>query len=101
MKEKLIRDKIPDRIMKNGGTVNIRIESDEQRRKEFLKEKFEEEIREFRENPSLEEMADVVEAMLSMLDVSMNDLENRVICKRQNNGRFEKFYIMRLEEDND
>ncbi|MFA6522238.1 MAG: nucleoside triphosphate pyrophosphohydrolase [Patescibacteria group bacterium] len=62
---KLIRDKIPQLIKRNGGVPIVHIAT----QKEYwlkLKEKLQEEIAEFNEDESVEEMADILEVLEAM-----------------------------------
>lgn len=69
MKEynKLVRDKIPEIIEKSGAKAITRTLTDEEY-KEFLLKKLIEEVEEFHESKSLEEMADISEVMYALYD---------------------------------
>ena len=62
---KLVRDKIPEMIREQGETPVFRILEQEEYLKE-LDRKLDEEIREYQEDKSLEELADVLEVMLAI-----------------------------------
>ena len=64
---KLVRDKIPALIESQGETPNIRILSDE----EYtccLEAKLDEEVREYHEDRSLQELADILEVAYSLAE---------------------------------
>ena len=61
---KLVRDRIPEMIKKQGETPVLRI-LEEEEYLEALDRKLEEEIREYQEDKSLEELADVLEVIRS------------------------------------
>jgi predicted house-cleaning noncanonical NTP pyrophosphatase (MazG superfamily) len=60
---KLVRDKILKIIKKSGKEYKYHIAKDDTEYLEKLYEKFQEEITEFKENPSIEEFADILEVM--------------------------------------
>lgn len=60
---KLVRDRIPEIIKKDGGKCKCRIIIDDQEYLDKLHEKLQEEIQEFRTKPSIEEFADVLEVL--------------------------------------
>jgi len=98
MKEynKLVRDNILNIIKTNGQKYNFHIASDS----EYwikLKEKLYEEINEFMEVESIEEIADIFEVLLSILkykNISISDLENIRQNKENKLGSFNKRIIL-------
>ena len=75
--DKALRDKIPGIIKKSGYDCNVNILSNE----EFLsklEEKLVEEIQEYRENKSVEEIVDILEVIYRISDlkgIHLNQLE--------------------------
>lgn len=65
MLPKLVRDKIPDIIRANGQECEIEILSDEEYIK-ALDAKLDEEVTEYHESHSLEELADIFEVILAI-----------------------------------
>lgn len=100
---KLVRDKIPEVILADNCTPITRILSDE----EYLKElniKLKEELEEYQESGSVEELADMMEVMLGILDakgVSFNDFEDIRKQKVFKRGAFKKkIYLESVKENN-
>lgn len=93
---KLVRDNILDIIESDGHSQTSYIASDALLG-DFLIKKVQEELEEFRENPSLEEMADILEVLDSMKDFyGFNDQEllNVKNQKKALRGGFDKGIIL-------
>lgn len=93
---KLVRDKIPEYIKSKGGVPVIRLASDEEYW-EKLKEKLHEEIKEFSESESIEEIADIHEVLNAICiykKFGMEELELVRNKKVEERGAFEKKIIL-------
>lgn len=66
--DKLVRDKIPEIIHGQGKGVCFRSLSDAEF-KEYLEKKLDEEVAEFHESKSIEELADIVEVLYALAEV--------------------------------
>ncbi|HBY21211.1 MAG TPA: phosphoribosyl-ATP pyrophosphohydrolase [Clostridiales bacterium] len=94
---KLIRDKIPE-IMEAKGlefTTHIAINEEYE---EMLYKKIYEEVLEFKENKSIEEMADLFEVVYAICDlykIDLDKLENVRIKKRDERGAFKERIILK------
>lgn len=96
---KLVRDKIPEIIEKGGNTpVTHVLEGDA-----FLKaldDKLLEEVQEYRENPSIEELADIVEvleAIVAMRGIPQAELRRAKNAKALKRGSFrERIYLEKV-----
>jgi predicted house-cleaning noncanonical NTP pyrophosphatase (MazG superfamily) len=89
---KVIRDKIPEIIQKDGYTCNIQTLSDEKFLLEIEK-KLSEEVTEYQNDKNPEELADILEVIYKIAQlkgVSKEELEKIRIKKLQNKGGFEK-----------
>lgn len=89
---KLVRDKIPQIIMDDGKKPITRILSDEEYLVE-LDKKLNEEIAEYQEDKSIEEMADVLEVLLAICEArgySVQQLMEVRNKKREKRGGFEQ-----------
>lgn len=90
--KKLVRDNIPAIIQKSGGKPVIRI-LDEKEYLEELIRKLKEEVAEFEEDHSVEELADIKEVTIAIreaLGVHAGELEEVRRDKAGKNGRFKK-----------
>lgn len=97
MKSKIVRDRIPEIILKAGKnpiteivTVNAAIEA--------LEQKLSEELNEYLEDHSLEEMADLLEVMHGILylkGISWEELESVRLKKRDERGGFEQRILLK------
>ena len=94
---KLVRDYIPEIIMKSGRECEyFRIESKDQHMA-FLKEKMIEELNEFMADPCEEEAADMLEVFLSMLkikDIDLEEVEDYAFTKRLERGGFGDGFVL-------
>jgi len=96
MYKKLVRDKIPSIIEKNGGKPIIRKLDDEEYFKE-LNRKIKEELDEYLESYEVEELADLYEVLLAILDykkISVEEFEIIRSMKVSKRGAFkDKIYL--------
>lgn len=92
MTEKLVRDKMPEIIESSGRVCHYRIASDNEY-KHLLIEKLDEEIAEYGESGSLEELADVMEVLIALAasdGYSENDLPSTNHEKKKKNAEGSK-----------
>lgn len=93
---KLVRDRIPDIIKQTGKTCTCSILSDEDYKK-FLDEKLNEELAEYQESKSMEELADILEVIRAVAIArgsSPEEVESIRKTKAQNRGGFEKKILL-------
>ena len=99
--DKLVRDKIPEIIAADGKKATTRELSDKEYLKELIK-KLKEEAAELEKEPSIEELADVKEILISIrqaLGIHAGELEDMRRKKATQRGRFKKkIYLMSIEE---
>lgn len=94
MKEKLVRDNIPEIIMKDGHVPHTRVLSDEEYVKQ-LEIKLFEETNEYLESKDVEELADILEVIYAISQfkgVALSELESVRRNKAEKNGSFHKNY---------
>lgn len=88
---KLVRDKIPDIIRQNGRHCSTRVLS----RDEYcaaLDQKLNEELQEYQESKSIEELCDVMEVIRAIIDAQglpWEEFEDRRKTKSDDRGAFE------------
>ena len=100
--EKLVRDNIPDIIKKSGKDCVIEIMDDEEYVEE-LNKKLAEEVDEHLISGSIEEIADIMEVIHSILEVkniSFEEVEKLRVEKREKRGGFKnKIKLVKVIED--
>lgn len=82
---KLVRDNIPDIILKDNALPVTRVLEDEEYIKE-LNKKLQEEVTEYLEEENIEEMVDILEVIRAILDyrnISYEEIEEKGIKKLQ------------------
>lgn len=98
---KLIRDKNVEIIEKKGGKVLYKV-LDDKAYEEELNKKLREEVEEYLEDYSIEEMGDVLEVIYAILDfrnINMEEVEKVRLEKRERKGAFKnKIFLMQVEE---
>lgn len=95
--DKLIRDKIPE-IITAGGKTAVLETLDEESFKKYLNAKLDEELKEYHESGSVEELADLVEVIYALLDskgVSREEFEKIRHTKVDERGAFEKRLLLK------
>jgi predicted house-cleaning noncanonical NTP pyrophosphatase (MazG superfamily) len=93
---KLIRDKIPELVEERGEDISVHL-ADEEEFVQALREKLVEEVGEFLQNPSPEEMADILEvmdAMCVLYDIDPVEVQDVKDYKFIERGGFEKKLIL-------
>ena len=100
---KVVRDKIPENINSmEGRKATWRIMDDDEYIKE-LNKKLLEEAHEFIEENAIEELADVMEVIQSIMrikNISYEELKNVQQMKREKKGGFSnKIYLVEVEQD--
>ena len=96
--DKLVRDKIPEIIESQGKQckVYVAVNDDYQQR---LKDKLQEEVQEFLEDPCVEELADIEEVLLSIAEVNKWDLSGARIAKNFTRGGFWRRFVLQEVSD--
>ena len=95
----LVRDKIPEIIKADGKECETRVLDD----KEYLlslNEKLDEELREYYETESIDELADIVEVIFAIVEqygMSIQDFERLRLSKREQRGGFDqRLFLMSI-----
>lgn len=95
---KLVRDKIPERLDAKGIPYEQRIATTEEYREELIK-KLVEEAHEFSEEGSIEELADVCEVIEALRALpEYKDVESMRLQKHEERGGFEGRIILKGEK---
>ena len=97
---KLVRDKIPEIMISNGVVPITRILGDQEYLLE-LNKKLQEEVNEYLESGSIEELADIEEVLISILNikgVSKEKFEEIRFEKVLKRGSFNKKIFLKSEE---
>lgn len=101
---KLVRDKIPEIILKDNELPSTRILNDEEYIKE-LNKKLQEEVNEYLEAENIEEMVDILEVIRAILEhkgVTYEEIEEKRIKKATKRGAFkEKIYLEKVLQNGD
>jgi len=98
---KLVRDRIPEMIKEAGKTPVTRILPEEEM-EEYLIQKLEEEIQEFKESRDFEELADLLEVMEALAKLRGEDLyslERLKADKKEERGGFEERILLESVQD--
>ncbi len=94
--EKLVRDNIPE-IIKKSGDKPITHKAEDKEYEEALNHKLLEEVKEFLDNPSVEEAADILEVIKAICDlkeVDISKLEEIRQKKAEERGGFNERIIL-------
>ena len=97
---KLIRDKIPEIIEGKGKSLTCH-KADDREYLNALREKIKEEVEEFYEDPSTEEMGDILEVLHALMDyhnLDKDEVEKIREDKARERGKFEKQLILESVE---
>lgn len=98
---KLVRDRIPEIIEKEGRKPYVRILDDQEMMK-CLENKLQEEVNEYVEDRSVEELADILEviyALCKMKGISKEELEQTRAVKEIDRGLFDEKIFLEYVED--
>jgi predicted house-cleaning noncanonical NTP pyrophosphatase (MazG superfamily) len=98
---KLVRDKIPEQISASGKIAKFRILNDEEYIK-YLDKKLEEEVYEYMESKSIEELADILEVVFAITkarNISDEDLFEYRETKAKKRGTYSNKILLEKVED--
>lgn len=93
---KLVRDKIPEIIERNGGKADVRVLSEEEY-KQYLEKKLDEETGEYHRDKTIEELADILEVVYALAATAGCSREQLMeTCRRKHDARggFEARYLL-------
>ncbi len=102
MKSKLVRDKIPAIIVQNDKMPDFYV-ANKAEYEERLLNKMIEELEEFRDDPCIEEAADmyaVLEAICDHWQWEMAEVLEFAYTKQQNRGGFQQRFVLNMKSDN-
>ncbi len=101
---RLVRDKIPDIILKDHCLPTTRVLNDDEYIKE-LNKKLLDEVNSYLETENIEEMVDILEVIRAILDVkgtSYEEIEEKRIKKLKKRGGFkDKVFLEKVMENGD
>lgn len=101
---KLVRDRIPEIILKDNELPTTRVLDDEEYIKE-LNKKLQEEVNEYLEAENIEEMVDILEVIRAILEhkgVTYEEIEEKRIKKSTKRGAFkEKIFLEKVIQNGD
>ena len=101
---KLVRDRIPEIILKDNELPTTRILNNEEYIKE-LNRKLQEEVNEYLEAENIEEMVDILEVIRAILEhkgVTYDEIEEKRIKKANKRGAFkEKIFLEKVLQNGD
>lgn len=101
---KLVRDNIPDIILKDNELPTTRILNDDEYIQE-LNKKLTEEVNEYLKDNNIEEMVDILEVIRAILDyneVSYDDIEEKRVKKAKKRGAFkERIFLEKVIQNGD
>lgn len=100
MFNKLVRDKIPEKIIAEGRISKTRYLDDNEYKIE-LDKKLQEEVKEYIQDDNIEELADIVEVIYAILDakkISIEELEKVRLKKVEKNGAFKQKIFLESSE---
>lgn len=103
MRDKLVRDKIPDIIRENGETPEVRIAGHDEL-DVLLREKIVEEAKEFLFSGDTEELVDIQEAIDALLKLRKADpalIELQRHSKLLARGGFTKGYVLTIDQEDE
>jgi predicted house-cleaning noncanonical NTP pyrophosphatase (MazG superfamily) len=94
--KKLVRDRVPEIIRKNGGEPVTRVLDEKEYLDELIK-KLKEEVAEFEADRNIEELADIKEVTIAIseaLGILAGELEDVRRKKANTNGRFKQHIFL-------
>ncbi len=98
--DKLVRDEIPKIIRASGGTCTVRVLDDREYR-QALYAKLIEETEEYLQEPSAEELGDILEvvyALGALEGLSPQQLEEQRVCTQRQRGGFnDRWYLVETD----